>query len=102
MGEDMTAIIDRMRKANQSRDYLLQVLALWDAAQKAGFDPSEVKAFTFRTEFLSKEEKPQFALKTACTYRRPTLEASDYHNCVRLHTGELMPIPLTKKPKTVD
>lgn len=90
-----------MRKHTQERDYLLDVLALWGVAKQAGYEPEEVKAFSFRPEFLTFEQKKE-SRQHYRLHRRDKYGDSEYHNCVRLHTGELKPIPITKRPKKPD
>jgi hypothetical protein len=81
-------------KQNEAR-YLREVLQLWDACP---YPPEEVRAFTWRPEFQPKDKRKR---------RTPTNNTDwvhgygpdDYHNCVRMKTGELKPIPLTRRPK---
>ena len=91
-------ILNSLEAKERERLYLIQVLRLWDVAKEAGYDASEVKAFSFRPKFLNKEEKREYRRKYPMDNSLLKV-AVDYHNCVRLHTGELKPIPLTKRPK---
>ena len=89
-------IINRLRVLGAERDYLLDALELWEIARVAGYEPKDVKAFSFRPEFLTFDEKRENTRRSR--FRQPIMEQSKFHNCVRLVTGELKPIPLTKRP----
>lgn len=91
----MTWVIDKIREHGTERDYLLDILELWEVALVAGYEPEYVQAFSFRPEFLTTGERRTNS--TRATYR-PVIEQSKFHNCVRLVSGELKPIPLTKRP----
>ena len=91
----MKELLDRIRDRGRERDYVLDVLALWDVAKQAGYEPDDVKAFTFRREFLSREELREFVPRAG---EYATKNEREYHNCVRLHNGELRAIPLTRMP----
>lgn len=94
----MIETLDRIRERGRERDYLLDVLALWEVAKKAGYNPSDVKAFSFRPEFLSYSERRENQIQRARNQRDKYVQV-DWHNCVRLNNGELKQIPRTKRPK---
>lgn len=91
----MREVIDRIGRHSAQRDQCLEILNLWAVAEEAGYKPCEIKVFTFRDEFLSRDEKRQFS-----AFRGGNrLKQNNYHNCVKLTNGDLKPIPLTKKPR---
>ena len=92
----MQEVLDRLHNASEERKYLLEVLKLWDIVAKAGYTAEQVTSFTFREQFLSSKELRLFPGRPG---QAKYAEASKYwHNCVRLHSGELKPIPLTRRP----
>ncbi len=97
----MIETLDRVRERGRERNYLLDVLAVWDVAKKAGYDASDVKAFSFRPEFLTASERRENQRHRTYKQRDKYVDA-DWHNCVRLNTGELKQIPRTKRPRRVE
>ena len=93
---DVIDTINRLREKGAERDYLLDVLELWEVARVAGYEPEDVKAFSFRPEFMMHDEKRKN--NQLSRFRQPMMDQSKFHNCVRLVSGELKPIPLTKRP----
>jgi hypothetical protein len=88
--------IARMRDKGFERDHLLAVLSLWSVAKAAGYSSDEVKAFTFRAEFITDKVLAGKFRLASLGWRK---EFGDtHHNCVRLVTGELKAIPLTERP----
>lgn len=95
--ESTTDVIARIERHTAERQYLLDCLKVWDAAKQAGYEPDEVKAFSFRDEFLTKEQKMEN--RRHYRYQRANpYNGCDWHNCARLTTGELVPIPIVKRP----
>ncbi len=92
----MIETLNRIRERGSERNYLLDVLAVWDVAKKAGYGPSDVKAFSFRSEFLSLSDRRKHQKLSLCARQQA---GADWHNCVRLNSGELKEIPLTKRPR---
>lgn len=92
----MIDVINRIREKGTERDYLLDILELWEVARVAGYESDDVKAFSFRPEFLTPGE--QRTNRERSRFNSPVVEQRGFHNCVRLVTGELKPIPLTKRP----
>ena len=91
-------LIDSIRAKKTEQAYLLDCLALWHVAKEAGYDAHEVKAFSFRPEFLTLKQKRQHRRAKRLRASDRLIEQDKYHNCVRFHTGELNPIPLTERP----
>lgn len=93
-------IIERIESHMAERQYLLDCLKVWDAAKQAGYSPDEVRAFSFRPEFLGKDEKlaNRRHRQRHGSYKADPYRQDIWHNCVRLTTGELKPIPLVKRP----
>jgi len=78
------------------RDYDMACLNLWCIVNNAGIDPENVKTFTFREEFLTKQQASDLRRASYAAKR----DVSKYwHNCVRLKDDTLVGIPLTKSPK---
>jgi hypothetical protein len=88
-------------KHNQAaQKSLLEQLALWDVVKEAGIDTDTVKAFTFHPGFMTPMQKK---IERRRGNPRPGdyrgyFSSGDFFNCVRLKTGELVSIPLTRKP----
>ena len=74
--------------------YHMAGLDLWMHAHEAGYPSDTIETFTFRPEFLDKQQTRRYTRKRA--YR------TGWFNCVRLYTGELKPIPLIEKPEKPD
>jgi hypothetical protein len=69
----------------------MAVLDLWAHAAEAGYTADQIKAFSYRPEFVlgKKRRWGKFVQETGDTL----------HNCVRLYTGELKQIPLIDRPQ---
>jgi hypothetical protein len=94
----MDNVLASMAEKGRERDYLLQVLGLWGwVAKTLGYTPEQVKAFSFRPEFLTREER-RADIRRKNRGIAPLYTQALWHNCVRLHTGELKPMPLIKRP----
>lgn len=96
MREILASIAEKQDEAR----FLREVLQLWDVCPYA---PEDVKNFSFRPEFLTKEELE----KAGTTYRisgplwrerNGKYNSRTHINCVRLHTDELKPMPLHPRP----
>lgn len=87
--------LEQMDSLLQEKRYWLKVLGLWAVAKEAGYAPEEIKSFTFRTEFLTKEEKHKGGARAN---RKAKYNGSTHHNAVRLVSGDVVPIPLTERP----
>ena len=85
---------EQLKHKQAWRAYWEAVLDLWAHAAEAGYPSSKVKAFTFRPEFLDNKQKRRY------DFRRET--GTTRFNCVRLHTGELKPIPMIERPQKPD
>ena len=94
-------VLESLATKTEEKAKLIKILQLWEIAEKAGYTPDEVQTFTFRGEYLTKKEKRSFS--RSFRHFNAMLDeakiAAKYHNCVRLKTGELKPIPLTERPK---
>lgn len=84
-------------KQNEAR-YLREVLELWNACP---YPSEDVKAFTWRPEFLDKEHTRTYRQMGPITFVKKKFDFGPdaCHNCVRMTNGELKPIPLTRRPK---
>ena len=90
--------LDKIGNTRAEMDFNLSVLRLWEHAQKTiGKDPRDIKAFSFRPEFLSQSEKRQNNI--AAAKRKPPVYCDkNWHNCVRLKVGDLLKMPGIKRP----
>lgn len=93
----MNKLFDYQKKLAE-RDFDLAVLHLWVHAENStGRTWKDIKAFTFRPEFLTKEEKRENDDHFR-RHRKPLYCDKNWHNCVRLVEGGLMRIPGIKRP----
>ena len=89
----MKTEIGRIKKLNEERIYLLEVLELWAHAKNdISKEPHEIKAFTFRPEFLTDEQKRENGRK------KIRYNDKNWHNAVRLHNGKLIKMSGIKRP----
>lgn len=93
--------LKHLEKLEQERQYLLDCLKVWAVAKASGYSSDIVKAFSFREEFLTKDQK-KINRRASIQRRSKPYNGSNYHNCVRLKTGELKPIALVKIPIVKD
>jgi hypothetical protein len=89
-------LLESTRRLSEERTFLLEVLALWQHAEKAGFPANLIKAFTFRPQFLSRAE-----CKKMKRHYGSNLPCLTYFNCARLKSGDLVEIPLYPRPQKV-
>ena len=87
-------IVSRMQNRTAEMQYQLKVLELWNLVDSVGIEVDTVQAFTFHENHLPPKERERYR-KLSWAERQRAGEL--YHNCVRLKTGELKPIPLTKR-----
>ena len=80
--------------------YYAEVLELWAHAAAAGYSHEDVRAFTFRPEFLTKEEKVKEARDRRQGVRRYT--SLTHHNALRLKDDSIVQIPLVARPTPPD
>jgi hypothetical protein len=97
---DPTKIQVRLDSINALRErqrFDLEVLGLWAHALTIGKTHDDIRTFTFRPEFLTDEEAKEN--KRASIRNRPPVYCSkNWHNCVRLNSGELVSMPGIKRP----
>jgi hypothetical protein len=91
------SLLDKILAQHNEQAIMLNTLKLWEHAEVSGYTCTEVRAFTFRPDFLSisdrKELKRAIGDRGACT---------THFNCVRLHDGCLRRIPLVPRPENLD
>lgn len=92
----MRETINSLEAKGWERAYLLEVLGLWDVVAKAGINPDDVHAFTFRPDFLDKGKRREY---NAAPFSIRQQAGTLWKNCVRLKDGTLKEIPLTRSPK---
>jgi hypothetical protein len=89
---DIATLRASIKQKEAWRAYYMQVLDLWAHAAEAGYKADQIKAFSYRPEFLDR-----VLLRGFSKWNRE--KGDNWHNCVRLHTGELKPIPLIERPQ---
>jgi hypothetical protein len=79
-------------KRNEAwRAYYMQILDLWAHAAEAGYTADQIKAFSFRDKFIDPKHRRRYTILRE--------DGKQWHNCVRLNTGELRPIPEIARPQ---
>ncbi|MHC4301015.1 MAG: hypothetical protein ACYS7Y_27385 [Planctomycetota bacterium] len=88
---DIAELRATIQRKEAWRAYYMAVLDLWAHAAEAGYTADQIKAFSYRPHFTP-GKKRRWAQLTR-------VDDKTWHNCVRLHTGELKPIPLIERPQ---
>lgn len=89
--------IDRVKRHGEQVAFDAEVLRLWARAKEAGFTPEQVKAFTFRFEYLTNEQKEKN--RDALRYRKPPVYCDkNWHNALRLCSGRIVSMPGITRP----
>jgi hypothetical protein len=88
---DIPTLRASIKRKEAWRTYYMQILDLWAHAAEAGYTADKIKAFSFRPKFIPGNKR-----RWAQVVR---VDEKKWHNCVRLHTGELKPIPLIDRPQ---
>lgn len=87
---DIQTTIDTLQVKLDQQKFDLAVLALWDHAERCtGKTYPEIKAFTFRPEYLTKEQARENR-KLKARGSVPRYCHKNWHNCVRLANGDLL------------
>jgi len=91
--------MSKVEKLRQTYDYNLSVLGLWETARcNLPYDVyKEIHAFTFSDKFLDKKKREE-NIRTMNSGRKPVYCGFNYHNAVRLNSGDIQEIPLVKRP----
>ena len=95
----MKEVTDRMKTLGMERDRLLEILELWNSVHIAGIKNEDVQSFSFRTHFLTPNQIAMNRNRYRDGQRHDIWTGDTHHNCVRLKTGEILPIPMTMRPK---
>jgi hypothetical protein len=83
--------LERLKKHREEQDYCYAVLDLWGLVKAAGYSWEQVRAFSFRHKFFTKEERRK--------HGHDRVEFGKWwHNCFILHDGTEIQIPLTDRP----
>ena len=91
-------VLDSIERARERQAFDLAVLALWAHAEDTtGMSWEDVKTFTFRPEFLLPEEAKANRRK-ANVHKPPVYCAKNWHNCLRLKSGDLISMPGISRP----
>lgn len=96
--DKVQVVLTSLDRAHEQRAFDLKVLALWAHATTAtGKTSDEIKSFTFRPEHLTPEESKRNR-RMAYSNKPPVYCSKNWHNCVRLVTGDLVGMPGIKRP----
>jgi hypothetical protein len=91
-------VLDSIEKARERQAFDLSVLALWAHAEDTtGMSWEDVKTFTFRPEYLTKEQATENK-RRAIRRAPPVYCAKNWHNCLRLKSGDLISMPGISRP----
>jgi hypothetical protein len=88
---DIPTLRASIKQKEAWRTYYMQILDLWAHAAEAGYTADQIKAFSYRPKFLVRKKRRWGQLVNE--------QGDNWHNCVRLYTGELKPIPLIERPQ---
>lgn len=84
--------MERLKKYREEQDYCYAVLDLWGLVKAAGYSWDQVRGFSFRHKFFTKDEVRRHG-------RQDRKEFGEWwHNCFILHDGTEIQIPLTDRP----
>ena len=95
---NVQTVIDTIQMKREQQRFDLEVLALWTHLEKeTEYTHEDVRAFTYCPAFHTKEEKAE---QRRCQRARvaPKYCDKNWHNAVRLRTGDLVPMPGFKRP----
>lgn len=91
--------LDKIKIKREIWNYNVAVLELWEHV-KASLPEDvykEIKAFTFSEIFLTKEQREE-NIRYMDAGKRPPYCGHNYHNAVRLNSGDRQEIPLIERP----
>lgn len=91
------AVCGDLVRLNEQQAFDLRVLQLWVHAKETGHAAEDIRAFTFRDTYLTDTEKKEN--QTASRLRRPpTFCDKNWHNALRLHSGDVVTMPGIARP----
>ena len=88
---DIAVMRTLIKRRDAWRAYYMAALDLWAHAAEAGYTADQIKAFSFRKEFLDPKHRRWYQVSVE--------DGDQWHNCVRLQNGELRPIPAIARPQ---
>ena len=94
----MSDIINGLGEALAEKSFRLQVVRLYAAALISGYDHEHIQTFTFSKRFLNMDQVSENH-RTIQDGKNPPYSDALYHNAVRLKSGDLAEIPLTRRPE---
>lgn len=89
--------LDQLDQLYEERQFWSKVLRLWEHAKEHLNEEQfgSVKAFTFCDKYLDKRKREHNISKG----KNAHYSGVNYHNAVRLKSGDLQEIPLIERPK---
>lgn len=94
----MSNSIDTLQIKMQQRDFDLAVLKLWaHARETTGKTEDDIRAFTFRPEFLTLQQKIENS-HAAATKQPPAYCDKNWHNALRLKDESVIAMPGIARP----
>jgi hypothetical protein len=76
----------------------MKLLHLWAwVEEKTEYKPEQVKSFTYRPEFLTKEQRKRNS-RAALAHSAPGYCDKNWHNALRLRSGEIVEMPGIVRP----
>lgn len=95
---NVTTKLESIEARLEEQKFYCKVLRLWDHLETTtGKTHKDVRSFTFRPEFLTPEEKKEND-RARRKHLPPVYCDKNWHNCVRLKSGELMSMPGIARP----
>lgn len=87
--------LERLKQIDEERRYCYAVLELWALVKAAGYSWDQVRGFSFRAEFFTKQQRRE---KGQPLYGDKKEFGEKWHNCCILRDGTVVELPLTDRP----
>ena len=99
---DVKTVLTQLDRACETKQFYIKVLGLWAHLEETtGLTHEDVRAFTFRPEYLTPQQRNANRVAAAVYGKPPVYCDKNWHNCVRLreqHMGDLREIPGIARP----
>lgn len=93
-----SAKLTKSIRLREQQIFDIRVLQLWaHVDEHTEHKPEQVKSFTYRPEFLTKEQRKRNSRK-ALAHSAPAYCAKNWHNAIRLRSGEVVEMPGIARP----